>query len=99
MIPRFAELALFWFVLLGSKLLLGGVVLYMLLPRDRTCAVCDAELIPLTAPLGVARVMKVFRLQRLWCVECDRQSLGRRRGGSGLVTGQAVRPVAEVRVR
>ena len=98
MIPVIADLALFWFVLLGSKLVLGVVVLHMLLPRDRACAVCDAELIPLTPPRGGARVMRLLRLQRLWCVECDRQSLGRMRSRSGVMS-RAARPVAEFRAR
>jgi hypothetical protein len=98
MIPAILELALFWFVLLGSKLVLGAVVLHMLLPRDRSCAVCDAELIPLEPAAGSARVMRLLRLQRLWCVECDRQSLGRMRGTAGLMP-RAARPVAEFRAR
>ena len=98
MIPVLTDLALFWFVLLGSKLVLGAVVLHMLLPRDRACAVCDAELIPLTPVRGCARVMRMLRLQRLWCMECDRQSLGRMRSGPGVMSG-AARPVAEVRAR
>ncbi len=94
-----AEVALFWFVLLGSKLLLGLVVIYQLLPKDRQCAVCNAELLPLMSPTLVARMLRVARVQRYWCMECDRQSLGRpqplrRRADSG-----ALRPVTQVRLR
>lgn len=99
MILDAANLVLFAFVLLGSKLVLGAIVLYMLLPKDRACAVCDSELIPLTAPTGFVRIMRAGRLQRLWCVECNRQSLGRRRGGLRVMPGHAARPVPELRPR
>ena len=98
MIPAVLELALFWFVLLGSKLVLGAVVMHMLLPRDRSCAVCDAELIPLEHARGSARIMRLLRLQRLWCMECDRQSLGRMHARTRMVA-RAARPVAEFRSR
>lgn len=92
------ELALFFFVLLGSKIVLGIAVVYMLLPRDTVCSQCDAETLPMEHRRGTGRVLRVLRLQRRWCMECHRESLARR-----LPLRRAARraplPVAESRVR
>ena len=92
-------LAFFWFILLGSKLLLGSIVLYLLLPKDRECAVCNSELLPLESPRLAWLVLKLFRVQRYWCIECDRQSLGRPLASRAVADGRSLRPVAEVRLR
>ncbi|HEX6307936.1 MAG TPA: hypothetical protein VFZ69_07100 [Longimicrobiales bacterium] len=92
------DLALLFFVLLGSKLLLGCVAVYMLIPHDATCTVCDAETLPLEHPRGSHRLLRLLRLQRRWCMECRRESLARRmplRAGDV----QAPLPVAEPRLR
>ncbi len=93
------EYALFWFVLLGSKVLLGIVVIYQLLPKDRHCATCDAEILPLESPRIITRVLRVMRIQRYWCIECDRQSLGRPLPSRRRLDGASPRPVPQVRVR
>lgn len=92
------DLVLLFFVLLGSKLLLGVIAVYMLIPRDATCTVCDAETLPLEHPRGTARLLRVLRLQRRWCMECRRESLARRTPlrVAGVETPL---PVAEPRVR
>jgi hypothetical protein len=95
----FAEFALFWFVLLGSKLVLGIVVIYLLLPKDRACATCDAELLPLVSPQPMSRLLRLLRIQRYWCIECNRQSLGRPLPSRGRADRRALRPVPEVRLR
>jgi hypothetical protein len=71
------ELVLFFFVLLGSKILLGVVVVYMLVPREIECTICDAETLPLQHPRGTILVLRLLRLQRRWCMECRRESLTR----------------------
>ena len=96
MIPT---LALFWFVLLGSKLVLAAVVIYMLLPDDRECAICNAETLPIEEPRAIRPFMRLMRVQRYWCVECDRESIGRPRKLSRSTGSVALRPVSKVRVR
>ena len=72
------ELTLFFFVLLGSKIVLGLAAVYMLLPRDAECSICNAETLPIEHPRGTDRVLRWLRLQRRWCMECRRESLTRR---------------------
>jgi hypothetical protein len=93
------DLSLLFFVLLGSKLVMGGVAIYMLLPDDASCAICDAETLPLEHPRSARGVMRLLRLQRRWCIECRRESIGRRRAPSDLPAARTSRPVAERRVR
>jgi len=92
------ELLLFFFVLLGSKILLGVIAVWMLIPRDVHCSICDSEMLPLEHPRGTGFVLRVFRLQRRWCMECRREALTRRVAlrRSDLA---APLPVAEPRVR
>jgi hypothetical protein len=92
------DFGLFFFVLLGSKILLGGIAVYLLIPRDAVCTLCDAELLPIEHPRGARRLLRLLRLQRRWCMECRRESLTRRlslRPGGR----RASLPVAEPRVR
>jgi len=91
------ELALFWFVLLGSKIVMGMIVVYMLVPRDTSCTLCDAELVPLEHARGSRRVLKLLRLQRRWCMECGRESLTR--GRLRRYSRRASVPVAEPGLR
>ncbi|HSJ25001.1 MAG TPA: hypothetical protein VK929_10055 [Longimicrobiales bacterium] len=73
------EFGLFFFVLLGSKILLAAVVIYLLLPQDPRCVICDADMLPIRAPRSAARVLRLLRLQRRWCMECRRETLARQR--------------------
>lgn len=92
------DFSLFFFVLLGSKILLGIIAVYMLIPRDAVCTLCDAELLPLEHPRGSRMLLRLLRLQRRWCMECRRESLTRRvvLRSSGQLSPL---PVAEPRVR
>jgi hypothetical protein len=92
------DLGLFFFVLLGSKLLIGAVAVYMLLPQDRRCVVCDAEMLTLEAGRGVRGALRLLRLERRWCMECRRETLARA-AASRSAARQPLRPVPEVRVR
>ena len=94
----FLDFGLFFFVLLGSKILLGVIAVYLLIPRDAVCTLCDAELLPLEHPRGARWVLRLLRLQRRWCMECRRESLTRRmalRPGGKL----SPLPVVEPRIR
>jgi hypothetical protein len=95
----YVEYFVFWFVLLGSKLVLGAVVIYLLLPKDRQCALCDAELIPLVSPRPATFVLRLMRIQRYWCMECDRHSLGRPLPSRRRTHRTALHPIPEIRVR
>lgn len=92
------DFTLFFFVLLGSKILLGLVAVYLLIPRDAVCTLCDAELLPIEHPRGTARLLRLCRLQRRWCMECQRESLTRRMPLRA-ADQPAPLPVAEPRVR
>jgi hypothetical protein len=94
----FVELGLFFFVLLGSKVLLGAVVVYLLLPQDPKCVICDAEMLPIESVAGTARLFALFRLQRRWCMECRRETLARC-VPLRPVRSAAAGPVAQTRVR
>lgn len=93
------ELGTFFFVLLGSKLVLGAIAVYMLLPADDRCAICDAQLLPIEHPHGAALVLRLLRLQRHWCMECQRESLTRHRPRLRVGGARTAAPVAEHRVR
>jgi hypothetical protein len=63
---------LFAFVAVGTKLLLALVTIYLLLPADRRCDLCDGETLPLRmGPAGRAlgRLMR-RHLGRRWCPAC-----------------------------
>lgn len=92
------DLGLFFFVLLGSKILMGAVAVYMLLPQDPRCVICDAEMLTIEPPHGAARLLRLFRLQRRWCMECRRETLARsaRRVAP---SARPLRPVTKARVR
>jgi hypothetical protein len=94
------ELGLFFFVLLGSKVLLGAVAVYMLLPQDPKCVICDAEMLPIECAPGTGRLFRLLRLQRRWCMECRRETLARRHTSLRAVsTSVAGGPVVQPRVR
>jgi hypothetical protein len=95
---KLIELSLFFFVLLGSKVLLASIVIYMLLPRDSQCVLCDGEMLPLEAVRGTRRLLRLLRLQRRWCIECRRTALGRRRRLRRAAVHEAV-PVVQSRIR
>ena len=94
----YVDLTLFFFVLLGSKIVLGAVAVYLLLARDPTCDLCNSEMLPLTHPRGTGRLLRLLRLQRRWCMECRREAITR-----SLPSRSADRvaplPVVEPRVR
>ncbi len=78
---RLLELGFAFFVIVLSKLVLGLIVCWMLMPRDPECPSCDAPLLPLEARPGWRRLFHVLRLQRRWCMECGTELIGRRSDG------------------
>lgn len=95
---KLLELVLFFFVLLGSKLVLGLIAVYLLLPRDMRCLLCDAEMLPIEHPRGTHRLLRLLRLQRRWCMECRAETLARC-VPSRLPARRHAVPVAEPRFR
>jgi hypothetical protein len=70
---------LFLFVAFGSKLLLALVMIYLLLPTERSCDECDGETL-LIRPEGGARLLGWLtrgRIQRRWCPRCSWYGLAR----------------------
>lgn len=89
------ELAFAFFVIVLSKIILGIIVCWMLMPQDAECPACDAPLLPLAAPRGRRRLFRLLRLQRRWCMECGTALIGRRRSVEARVPVQA--PVVTTR--
>lgn len=92
------ELGLVFFVLLGSKILLGCVAVYMLLPQASSCEICDGALLPIVAHPAAAPALRLFRLERRWCMQCRRETLARV-PGSALRRFRTLRPIPQSRVR
>jgi hypothetical protein len=88
------EIALAFFVVVGSKVLLGAVACWMLMPRDGECPTCNAQMLPLEAPRARS-MFRVLRLQRRWCMECGTEVIGRRGGKTPPAAHQA--PVVTTR--
>lgn len=82
---------LFFFVAFGSKAVLAGVTIYLLLPADLRCAACDGETLLLRmGTMGRAvRGLLRGRVERRWCPRCGWEGTFRTReralvtGGSG----------------
>lgn len=71
---------LYFFVAVGAKLVLAGLMIYLLLPEDRRCSHCDGETL-LLRPRPVGRLLyrlSLRRIQRRWCPRCGWEGLARR---------------------
>jgi hypothetical protein len=71
---------LFLFIAFGSKLLLALVMIYMLLPGDRSCNSCDEDTLLIRSDGGGRIFSKLTfgRVQRRWCPRCGWDGLARR---------------------
>jgi hypothetical protein len=70
---------LFFFLAMGAKLLLALIMIYLLLPADRSCNLCDEETLLLQLSRG-NRWLSVFclgTLQRRWCPACGWEGYAR----------------------
>lgn len=75
---------LFFFVAVGAKLLLALVMVYLLLPSDRSCNGCDEDTL-LIRPSRAGRIgawLSLGRIQWRWCPRCGWEGLARRSGGA-----------------
>ncbi|HUE96552.1 MAG TPA: hypothetical protein VMN39_07820 [Longimicrobiaceae bacterium] len=71
---------LFFFLAFGAKVLLALVMIFMLLPSDRTCSQCDEETLLIRAHrLGrFGSALTLRRVQWRWCPRCGWEGLARR---------------------
>jgi hypothetical protein len=71
---------LFFFVTVGAKLVMALVMIYYLLPSDRSCAECDAETVLLGGNRAGRLRTRLFlgRVQWRWCPRCGWEGMSRR---------------------
>ncbi len=67
-----------FFVIVLSKVILGLIACWMLMPRDDECPSCSARMLPVAPQPGRGRLYRVLHLQRRWCMECGGELVGRR---------------------
>ena len=89
-----ANLILFAFAGIISKILLGCIAVWMLFPSDPECPACDADTVPLQDPAGLGMAYRVFRIQRRWCARCGEEYHARRARSLSIV----MQPESEVPV-
>lgn len=84
---------LFIFLAFISKALLAFVIIYLLLPGDRSCGHCNEETLLIrvnrAARLGFA--LALGRLQWRWCPRCGWEGLARRVRVEGASAAKQVR--------
>jgi hypothetical protein len=68
-------IAVFGFVVIGARVVLAVVVIYLLTPSQHSCIGCDGETLVLTAAPGFVRIGRLFAVERRWCVRCGRTTL------------------------
>jgi hypothetical protein len=71
---------LFFFLAFGAKVVLALVMIYLLLPPDRSCNLCEEEtLLIRTNRLGrIGFRLSFGRVQWRWCPRCGWEGLARR---------------------
>jgi len=90
---------LFFFLTVGAKLVLATIMIYYLLPADRTCTDCDGETLLMGGnPTGRlwARVF-LGRVQWRWCPRCGREGMTRRTSEARGLPGAALGSTARTR--
>jgi hypothetical protein len=80
---------LFFFIVFGAKLLLAIVMIYCLLPSDRSCSRCEEETL-LVKRRGFGSLVFLGRVQYRWCPRCGWQGLARRAANPAAPTGARV---------
>lgn len=70
---------LFFFVTVGAKLLLALVMMYFLLPRERSCTGCDGDTLLLEGSRAVRLGTRLLlgRVQWRWCPRCGWEGMAR----------------------
>lgn len=73
---------LFFFLALGAKAVLAGVMIYFLLPSDRKCCQCDEDtlLLRMTRIGRIGAALSRGRVQWRWCPRCGWSGLARHLG-------------------
>ena len=68
----------FWLAALGSKLILAMWIVWVLLPGERECSVCDGETSALEPRYGLRTLARWAGVQSRWCPRCGDSYLARR---------------------
>ena len=70
---------LFFFVTVGAKLVMALVMIYYLLPSERSCAECDGETLLLGGSRGARFRTRLFlgMVQWRWCPRCGWEGMSR----------------------
>lgn len=89
-----AYLFLFAFSTIGSKLVLGLWLIYLLLPENGQCPNCDGSTVAVRDPAGLGWLARLCRVQRRWCTGCGRPHLARRGRGLTVSVRQEADPEA-----
>lgn len=80
----------FAFATLGSKVLLGLWVVWIVLPDKPECCRCDGITTQIEARHGLRGVYRICRIQRRWCPECGESFLARGRQPPQLYVGASL---------
>lgn len=67
----------FGFVALGSKVILGFIAVYALLPEADVCSRCDGETTRIEVPAPLRAITEAVRVQSRWCPRCGESFLAR----------------------
>jgi hypothetical protein len=67
----------FGFVVIGARLMLGIIVIYLLICDERQCIRCDACTVIVQAPPALRGMIRLLRLELRWCMRCERSALAR----------------------
>ena len=91
--------AAYFFVVLGAKLILALITIYLLLPSDRRCSQCDEETL-LVRPGRLGRfgaALSLGLVQWRWCPRCAWEGMARRGGEPNPRTHTIANPTAPTR--
>jgi hypothetical protein len=71
---------LFFFVAFGAKAVLAFIMIFLLLPSDRSCAQCDDETLWIRSNRAgrFGSALTLGRVQWRWCPRCGWEGLARR---------------------
>lgn len=85
---------LFFFVAFGAKLVLALLMIYWLLPSERSCSQCDEQTLFIRPPPVPRALLRLGfgRLQWRWCPHCGSEGMVRSRGSRGYLTEIPVLP-------
>ena len=78
----------FAFATLGSKVLLGSWIVWLLLPGEHECSRCDGFTTLLEPRRGLRTIYRWCRIQDRWCPSCGERFLAKGRRLPELYVGE-----------